>query len=71
MRPTMSDNEISLICLWVNRGAKLLVGSNHSGHRKIKVVRGPFGLMTKRFKCSEFDVQRLRKRLSLYNPKTA
>jgi hypothetical protein len=60
----VSDQELLRICDWVTKGAKLYFGSDAMGRRKIKVVRGPLGVLTKRFQCSESDVVRLRKLLA-------
>jgi hypothetical protein len=59
----MSEIELARICHWVKKGAKLLVGSDHMGHRRIKIVRGPFGLLTKRYKCDYKDIVKLRAKL--------
>lgn len=60
---SLSSEEFELICGWVAKGGKLLIGRDHSGGRKIKIVRGPFGLLTQRFSCSEQDVESLRIRM--------
>jgi hypothetical protein len=60
----MSEQELLRIRDWVQHGAQLFIGSDPLGRRKIKVVRGPFGVMTKRFSCSDSDVERLRKMLN-------
>jgi hypothetical protein len=56
----MSEQELQRICNWVVGGSQLFIGSDPFGRRKIKVVRGPFGMMTKRYSCSDSDVERLR-----------
>jgi hypothetical protein len=59
----MSEQELLRIRDWVQHGAQLFIGSDPMGRRKIKVVRGPFGVMTKRFSCTDSDVERLRQML--------
>lgn len=60
---SLSSEELDRICQWVAKGGRLLIGRDHSGRRKIKIVRGPFGLLTQRFTCSEQDVESLRRRM--------
>lgn len=60
---SLSSEELDQICRWVAKGGRLLIGRDHSGHRRIKIVRGPFGLLTQRFSCSEQDVESLRRRM--------
>jgi hypothetical protein len=67
----MSEQELSRICNWVKSGAQLFIGADPMGRRKIKIVRGPFGVMTKRFSCSEHDVELLRKMLHTNNTSAA
>lgn len=59
----LTADDLDRIQAWVSKGAKLYVGSDHAGRRKVKVVRGPFGLFTERFQCTDADVERLRKML--------
>jgi hypothetical protein len=56
----MSEQELLRVCELVKGGGQLFIGADPMGRRKIKVVRGPFGIKTERFSCSERDVQRLR-----------
>jgi hypothetical protein len=63
----MSEMQLAWICQLVNHGAKIYIGSDYMGNRKIKVVRGPFGLLTKRFSCNDGDVDRLRRKLAQRN----
>jgi hypothetical protein len=60
----MTNTEIEQICDWVQKGAKLSIGKNPNGARKIKVVRGPFGLIVERFAAEEADIEMLKQRLS-------
>jgi hypothetical protein len=57
----LSEAEIKRICKSVKRGAKLLVGSDHTGRKKIKLVKGPFGLFVERLECSDKDLEFIRK----------
>ena len=59
----MDDKDISQICEWVNKGAKLFIGRDPFGRSKVKIVRGPLGLLTHRFQCEDSEVTQLRKRL--------
>jgi hypothetical protein len=59
----MSENEIDRVCLAVKRGARMLVGRDHMGRQKIKLIKGPFGLFVERFECTEADVMTIGKRL--------
>lgn len=42
----------------------MLVGMDHLGRRKLKVVRGPFGLFVKRYECNEEDLAKIRSGLA-------
>jgi hypothetical protein len=59
----LSDAERIRICKIVKKGAKLLVGRDHSGRQKIKLVKGPFGLFVERFDCTEQDLNFIRNSL--------
>jgi hypothetical protein len=59
----MTDQQINDVCAWLAKGAKVMVANHYSGRRRIKVLRGPFGLATKRFHCLEEDIQRLNSRI--------
>jgi hypothetical protein len=59
----MTDQQINDVCSWLSQGAKLMVAQHYSGRRRLKVIRGPFGLVTKRFSCVESDIQRLNARI--------
>jgi hypothetical protein len=61
----MSEQELSRICKWVRGGAQLFIGSDPMGRRKIKIVRGPFGFLTKRYSCSDGEVEKLRGMLKM------
>jgi hypothetical protein len=67
----MSEQELSRICALVKSGARLFIGSDPLGRRKMKIVRGPFGVLTKRIKCSDSDVERLRAMLKTDVPSAA
>ncbi len=64
----LSEFELNRLCRSVERGAKLMVGRDHAGRQKIKLVKGPFGLFVERFECNEEDVAFIRKRLSKIKP---
>jgi hypothetical protein len=59
----VSELELLRISKWVKGGARLMVGSDPAGRRKIKIVRGPFGMFTRRFNCNAGDLERLQKLL--------
>ncbi len=59
----MTEQEMVRICRLVERGAKLLIGRNPSGGRKIKLVRGPFGMMTERYELTNQELDLLRSKL--------
>lgn len=65
----LSESERVRICSVVKNGAKLLVGRDHTGRQKIKLIKGPFGLFVERIECNEEDVAFIRK--SLANKKSA
>jgi hypothetical protein len=67
----VNERDIDQICHWVNKGAKLMIGADHAGRRKIKVVRGPFGLLTERYHCTEQDITLLRRKLVRVEGKSA
>jgi hypothetical protein len=60
----LSESELSHICKSVKNGAKLLIGRDHTGRQKLKLVKGPFGLFVKRMDCSENDLALIRKSLA-------
>jgi hypothetical protein len=60
----LSENELKRICRSVQKGAKLLVGRDHTGRQKLKLVKGPFGLFVERLECSDSDLAFIRKSLS-------
>jgi hypothetical protein len=60
----LSEFELNRICKSVKRGAKLLVGRDHTGRQKLKLVKGPFGLFVERLECSDSDLAFIRKSLS-------
>ncbi len=53
----MTENEVEKIRNLVIRGAKVMIGSEPSGRRRIKVKHGPFQLLVSRFTCEpeQFD----------------
>ncbi|MDE2384236.1 MAG: hypothetical protein KGO53_06425 [Alphaproteobacteria bacterium] len=61
----MKTTEISDICDQVKRGAKLSIGRNHAGKLRLKLQRGPFGVLTARYDISEAQLQVLKAKLGL------
>jgi hypothetical protein len=59
----LSESELNRVCRSIQRGAKLLVGRDHAGRQKIKLVKGPFGLFVERIECNEEDMAFIRHRL--------
>jgi hypothetical protein len=60
----MTEADIDHVCLAVKRGARMMVGRDHMGRQKIKLVKGPFGLFVERFECDEAQMAIIRTRLS-------
>lgn len=60
----LTESERIRICSVVKKGAKMLVGRDHTGRQKIKLVKGPFGLFVERIECEEADLAFIRKSLS-------
>ncbi len=60
----MTEEQIQHICKLVHNGGKLYVGREASGRQKLKIVRGPFGLLTERFHCTPEDLKSVRQHLS-------
>jgi hypothetical protein len=60
----LSEKERMRICASVKNGAKFLVGRDHTGRQKIKLVKGPFGLFVERFECTEIDLMQIRNMLA-------
>lgn len=54
---------VDRICKKVSRGAKLFATSEHHGKRRVKLVRGPFGLLTEKMEISEQDWRQVKARL--------
>jgi hypothetical protein len=59
----MTEQDIDKICQWVQNGAKLVLKTHYSGRRKLKIQRGPFGLITNRFICETHQLRELAARL--------
>jgi hypothetical protein len=59
----LTETEFSKICKWMTKGAKVYFGRDYAGRSKIKVVRGPLGIFTARFRCEERDIVELNRRL--------
>jgi hypothetical protein len=66
---SMNESEILHVCESVKRGAQMLVGRNHLGMRKIKLVKGPFGLFVERYECTDEDLATIRSRIAVPNGK--
>jgi hypothetical protein len=64
----LSESERKRICECVRKGARMLVGRDHTGRQKIKLVKGPFGLFVERIECTETDLIYIRKALSKSTP---
>ena len=60
----MTNAEMLQVQEWVANGGELLIGSTHSGDRKIKVKHGPFHVFTSRFSASEEEVRSLKSLLA-------
>jgi hypothetical protein len=60
----LSESERKRICNVVRNGAKMLVGRDHAGRQKIKLIKGPFGLFVERIECTDVDLMQIRKMLS-------
>lgn len=63
----LSDSERMRICSAIKKGAKMMIGRDHTGRQKIKLIKGPFGLFVERIECSEADVVKIRKELTQKN----
>ncbi len=59
----LSASERVRICRAVKKGAKLLIGRDHTGRQKLKLVDGPFGLFVERIECDEDDLSFIKKAL--------
>jgi hypothetical protein len=68
---TMTESEITRVCDSVRRGAQMLVGRNHMGLRKIKLVRGPFGLFVERYECTDEELSKIKARIDAIGSKQA
>jgi hypothetical protein len=66
----MSNVDIDRVCLSVRRGARMLVGRDHAGRQKIKLIKGPFGLFVERFECSDADLALIKSRLAIKTEKS-
>jgi hypothetical protein len=67
----LTENELTKVCGWVIKGAKLYVGRDYSGRAKIKVVHGPLGLFTDRYQCEDRDIEELNRRVQDYKSQHA
>jgi hypothetical protein len=59
----MTSNELDQVIAWARKGAKILIGRDHTGRHKIKVQHGFLGLRTTRLQCEARDVEVIRQRL--------
>jgi hypothetical protein len=59
----MTESEINRVCTAVKHGARMMVGRDHTGRQKLKIIKGPFGLFVKRYECSEADISVIRAKL--------
>jgi hypothetical protein len=59
----MTEQDIAQICSWVERGAKLALATHHTGRRRLKIYRGPFGLIKHEYRCESDDLRVLSTRL--------
>jgi hypothetical protein len=58
---SLSQVELDRLSTALKRGAKMLIGTDHVGRRKLKLKKGPFGLFTERISCTEEDLEKLKK----------
>jgi hypothetical protein len=63
----MTSNEIEQIVALARKGAKIMIGRDHTGRNKIKIKHGLFGLQTKRVSCEPSEMEMLKRRLSEMN----
>ncbi len=66
----MTEADIDRVCTAVKRGARMMVGRDHMGRQKIKLIKGPFGLFVERFECDETEMAIIRSRLVPRSPAT-
>jgi hypothetical protein len=59
----MTSKELEQVIAWARKGAKVLIGRDHTGRHKIKVQHGFLGLRTTRLQCEPQDVEIIRQRL--------
>lgn len=59
----MTNEELSKIQKWLDGGAKLLVGRDYDGRRKIKISHGPLKIFTHRFSLTEAEYGAVKKML--------
>jgi hypothetical protein len=60
----MTEVDYVEVCNLIAKGGKLYVGRDHAGRQKLKIVHGPFGLMTQRYRCSHEEFEYLKRRLA-------
>jgi hypothetical protein len=65
----MTNSEITQIRNWIRKGAKIMVGTDYTGRKRIKVKHGPFGIFVSRFTCEPENYENLV--AELYNRKAA
>ncbi len=59
----MTDQQMDRICRLVAAGARLMIGKTPSGQRKVKLVRGPFGMLTERYELDSQELEMLKSKL--------
>jgi hypothetical protein len=61
----MTDTELRKVSRWVSEGGKLLLGRDHAGRLKLKVLHGPLGMFVHRFAITQTELDTLKDLLTL------
>ncbi len=67
----MTVDEMNQVQRWIANGGKLLIGRDHSGRQKVKIVHGPLHVFTHRFSVTDEEVAKLKNMLKLPNQAAA
>jgi hypothetical protein len=67
----MTVDDMRQVQKWVANGGKLLIGRDHAGRQKIKVIHGPLHMFTHRYSADQEQIETLKKMLNLNHQSAA
>jgi hypothetical protein len=67
----MTVDEMRQVQIWVAKGGKLLIGRDHAGRQKVKVMHGPLHMFTHRYSADYEQIETLKQMLSMNHQSAA